>query len=148
MGKISDARDQVVQAITDLPEFSGLSEHIHATRPFEPENAQDQAKTKAYGLGVFISVERVKTSSADAFHIKTVSVIVDLWINTHNSADAGNGALDLWEAIIKACEALPQADGIHLCAEDSRIEDSYRVDDAPKPNIVYRVITNLKTIIN
>lgn len=147
MGSIVDRRDQVVGAIKGLGEFAGLEQHVHAYRPLEPEKAQMQVQSKAYGLAVFVSVERVKASRVDEGYIKQPTVVVDLWINTHNAADTEDEALNLWEAIIGVVGGL-EHDPELTCDATSRFEDAFRVQDAPKPFVVYRVITNTQTIIN
>ena len=147
MGKLTDKRDQVVNAIKALSAFSGLEEHVHAFRPLEPEKMQMQTQSKAYGLAVFVSVERVKSSGPDKGYAKQPTIITDLWINTNNAIDVDDDALDLLEAIIGAVSGLAH-DSDLSCDAVSSFEDAFRVLDAPKPYLVYRVITNTHTIIN
>jgi hypothetical protein len=155
MGALTDTKAKFVELLQTLPRFSGdKSADVYAWRALDPASEAEQRASKQSGLAAFVSVDRVQRGSEDYDPAKATSIIIDLWVNVWAPMTEGSPADEhiveaenLLEDIIRAVDGFQTSDSQH-CRLRASFQDAFRVETAPKPYLVYRIITKTNTIIS
>jgi len=167
MATTSGIKNQFILAIKGLRAFEGKEANVHPFREMEPESARDQDVSRLTGLAAFVSTERIQKGSHAP--VKQVTMVVDLWVNVwteiaQNEIAEGDGDIitdsagnplvtRIQEAEDLVADAVIALEGIVTepslpAGNATTFQDAFRMITAPKPYLVYRILTTAHLILD
>jgi hypothetical protein len=163
-----DLKAVIVAAIQGTDSFADYQSSVLPYRLIEPGGAGDIAGAKLGSLSAFVAIDRIQKGDEDFDPVKKVAANIDIWINAWSEnqsvaerdsdlltlrdgspvVQAVHRAEDILVDVIDALEALTTEEW-ETGGYKQRLafQDAFRLADAPKPFLVYRIITQLETVI-